>query len=190
MPLRRPKRLDTFDYIGRYAYSLTICTYQRHRAFADREFACDAVDRLLRTAKKFGFELFAYCLMPDHVHLILLGERGDSDLEAFVRSWNTQLGFQWRRRTGGRLWQGGYFERVIRSDVNLYLAARYVVMNPVRAGLVESPGQYEFTGSTRYTIPELLDDGFSAVNSLPPELQDEDDEPKGSSLQERKGRVG
>ena len=101
--------------------------------------------------------------MPDHVHLILLGERDDSDLEAFVRSWNTQTGFQWRRRTGGRLWQRGYFERVIRSDVNLYFAARYVVMNPVRKGMVDAPAQYEFTGSTRYTVAELMDDGYGAA---------------------------
>ena len=159
MTLRRPTRLAYFDYIGRVAYSLTICTYQRHPAFSDHDFAREAVSRLLRTAQKFGVALIAYSLMPDHVHLIVLGERDDSPLESFVRSWNTQTGFLWRRRTGGTLWQSGYFERIVRSDVSLILEARYVFMNPVRAGLVEKPEDYPFSGSTTYTIADIMDDG-------------------------------
>ena len=176
MPLRRPRRLDNFTYVGQNAYSVTICTYRRHPAFLDHEFTREAIARLLRTAGKFGFEVIAYCFMPDHVHLLLLGAREDSDFKAFIKSWNTQTGFYWRRRTTGRLWQDGYYERVIRSDVNVYFAAQYIVMNPVRAGLVHSPGDYEFSGSTRYTIAQLLDDGHGPAPG--------DDGPKGPSLQE------
>ena len=173
MPLRRPQRLRDFDYKGKVAYSVTICAYHRLRAFEDTGFAREAQEKLLRTAERFGFALIAYCLMPDHVHLLPFGRREDSDLRAFVRSWNTQTGFAWRQRHRGQLWQPGYYERIIRSDANLYLAARYIVMNPVRAGLVEIAAQYEFSGSTRYTMEDLLDDGFS-----PP------DKPKGLSPQE------
>ena len=158
MPLRRPKRLADFEYVGRIAYSVTICTFHHLRAFSDVDFARLAKEKLLSTAAKFRFALIAYALMPDHVHLLPLGECDDSDLEAFIRSWNTQTGYAWRRRGGSKLWQEGYFERVIRNDVNLYLAARYIVMNPVRAGLVENPTQYEFCGSTRYKIEDFLDD--------------------------------
>ena len=119
MQLRRPRRLDDFEYIGEIAYSVTISTFHRVRAFSDREFARLAREKLLRTADKFGFSLIAYCLMPDHVHLLPLGVRTDSDFEAFIRSWNTQTGYAWLRNHSTKLWQEGYYERVIRNDVNL-----------------------------------------------------------------------
>ncbi len=102
--------------------------------------------------------------MPDHVHLVVLGERDDSDLESFVKSWNTQTGFYWRQKTGGAPWQGGYRDDIPWSDASLILSARYVVMNPVRAGIVDHPEQYPFSGSTRYTIAEILEDGYGPVN--------------------------
>jgi putative transposase len=148
--------LDDFVYIGRIPYFLTICTHNRHRAFDDREFAHEAIAKLLRTAKRFGFAVYAYCLMPDHVHLVLLGLRDDSDFCAFVKSWNTQTGYLWRQRHHTKLWQGGYFEHILRSDVSIYLAAQYVAMNPVRAGFVDDPTKYEFTGSTECSIADLM----------------------------------
>jgi len=111
---------------------------------------------MLRTAEKFGFAVYAYCLMPDHVHFVLLGSRDDSDLKVFVRSWNTQTGYAWRRIHRGGLWQGGYYEHILRSEVSIYFAAQYVAMNPVRAGIVADPAEYEFSGSTVCSIAELM----------------------------------
>ena len=161
---RRPERLEGFTYIGKHGYSLTICTYQRYEAFRDADFTRESIARLLITAKRFGFAVIAYCFMPDHVHLVVLGLRDDSALESFVKSLNTQLGFYWRQKTGGTLWQGGYRDDILWSDVSLILTARYVVMNPVRAGIVDQPEQYPFTGSTRYTIAEILDEGFGPAD--------------------------
>jgi putative transposase len=158
MPLRRPGRLPDFEYIGRITYSVTITTFHRRPAFKDAAFARIARDKLLRTAKKFAFALIAYSLMPDHVHLLVQGERDDSDFEAFIKSWNTQTGFAWRQRGNATLWQPGYFESVIRNDGNLYHAARYILMNPVRAGLVKKASEYEFSGSTRYKLEYFLED--------------------------------
>ena len=131
MTLRRPKRLQGFSYIGKHAYSLTICTYQRYQAFTDADFTREAIAKLLLTAKKFGFAVIAYCFMPDHVHLVVLGERDDSALRSFVKSWNTQMGFYWRQKTGATLWQGGYRDDILWSDVSVILTARYVVMNQI-----------------------------------------------------------
>jgi putative transposase len=152
----RPRRLDNFDYVGQIPYFITICTYERRPAFEDHEFARDSIAKLLLTAKKFRFSVFTYCMMPDHVHLVLLGQRDDSDLKAFVHSWLTQTGFAWRRRHKTKLWQGGYFEHILRSDVSIYFAAQYVAMNPVRAGLVENASHYEFSGSTECSIDDLM----------------------------------
>jgi putative transposase len=153
---RRTKRLEGFVYVGRIAYFLTICTHRRCRAFDDHRFTRDAVAILLRTAAKFHFAIYAYSFMPDHVHLVVVGRRDDSDLEAFMPSLNTQLGYMWRRRHLTPLWQGGYYDHILRSEIELYFAAQYVAMNPVRAGLVTEPAQFEFTGSTEGTVEDLM----------------------------------
>jgi putative transposase len=157
MLLRRTSRLREFSYIGPQAYFLTVCTHRRQKAFTIDSFAHDAREKLLRTAAAHGFALPAYCLMPDHVHLLAEGEREDSRLETFVRSWNTQTGFAWRRRHGGPLWQVGYYDHVLRGDESVLAVARYVVLNPVRAGLVMAPEEWPWTGSTRHTIGQILE---------------------------------
>jgi putative transposase len=152
----RPKRLKDFVYVGQIAYFLTICVDWRQRAFDDHEFARYSIQKLLCTAARFRCALYAYCLMPDHGHIVALGEHDDSDLDKFMRSWTTQTGFAWRRAHRGRLWQGGYYDHVLRSDISIYFAAQYVVMNPVHAGIVEDPKKYEFSGSTVCSIAELM----------------------------------
>ena len=164
MTLRRTTRRPGFGYIGRHAYLLTICCRDRHRVFDDVGFAREAVARLLRTAVKFKFALIAYCIMPDHVHLLPRGKQDSSDLEAFVKSWNTQTGFYWKRRGGDTLWQPGYHDEILWSDASQYFAAQYVVMNPVCAGIVDDPSKYEFSGSTEYTIAQIMDDGYKPVD--------------------------
>ncbi len=157
MTLRRTSRLREFAYVGPQGYFLTICTHQRQRAFDSELFARDALVKLLRSAATHGFALPAYCLMPDHVHLVAEGEREDSRLETFVRSWNTQTGYAWRRQHSSPLWQVGYYDRVLRGDEPLLAVARYVVLNPVRAGLVKLPEEWPWTGSTRHTIRQILE---------------------------------
>jgi hypothetical protein len=57
----------------------------------------------------------------------------------------------------GRLWQAGYFDRVLREDDSTFAVARYIVQNPVRAGLVRSPVEYPFCGSSIWSKEELIE---------------------------------
>jgi len=58
---------------------------------------------------------------------------------------------------GERLWQRYGFERTLRSEDSAVSVARYILENPVRAGLVQRIDQYEFSGSTVYTVAELVE---------------------------------
>ncbi|MDB5971303.1 MAG: Transposase like protein [Hydrocarboniphaga sp.] len=89
--------------------------------------------------------MLAWVLMPDHAHWLLqLNE--DETLDAVVlrlkgasaRSANQVLG-----RTGS-LWQPAYHDRALRKDEHVITAARYLVANPIRAGLVHSLGDYPY----------------------------------------------
>jgi REP element-mobilizing transposase RayT len=112
MSPNRPRRLAGFSYRGKHAYLLTICTHHRARAFEDHAFAMSAAEQLLQCATERDFALPAWCLMPDHVHLLPMGRTLDADLRSFVLSWNTRVAFEWRREHACRLWQTGYYDRV------------------------------------------------------------------------------
>jgi len=94
--------------------------------------------------------------MPDHLHLIVSGERDDSDAKAFIKSAKQYSGYYFAREHAHRLWDRYGHDRVIRDEEELAMTVRYIVANPVRAGLVEHPRDYPFLGSTKYTVEELL----------------------------------
>jgi REP element-mobilizing transposase RayT len=72
-----------------------------------------------------------------------------------IKMWKQSTGFEWSRRHGCKLWQHGYWERVLRDNDNPLSVCRYIVENPVRAGLVAHPTQYELCGSTLYEIRDI-----------------------------------
>jgi len=99
----------------------------------------------------------AYCFMPDHLHLLAFGTADQSCLPVFAQRAKQLSGFYGQRACGRRVWQSGYFERVLRESEDTRTVTRYILANPVRAGLVANPAVYPFSGSARYTLTELLE---------------------------------
>jgi putative transposase len=106
-------------------------------------------------ADEQAFAVIAYCFMPDHLHLLVTGEHVTSDLRAFVDRVKQQSAYWYQRRTGGRLWQRSYWDRVLRNEEATFAAIHYIFANPVRAGLVSHPLDYPFSGSCVYTRDAL-----------------------------------
>jgi putative transposase len=154
---RHPERLKGFDYVGEYAYFLTFCTDYRHRAFVSSERVQIVSTQILRAASEEGFALIAYCYMPDHVHLLVTGERENSDCKRFISLSKQLSGYHYQKAFGRKLWQRYGFEHVLRADEDLFGVARYVVENPVRARIVDSVCDYPFTGSALYTVSQIID---------------------------------
>jgi REP element-mobilizing transposase RayT len=75
---------------------------------------------------------------------------------AFIKAAKQSSAYLHSRTFGRRLWKRYGHDRVIRNDSELALTLRYIVANPVRAGLVKHPRDYPFLGSQRYTLEELL----------------------------------
>lgn len=82
--------------------------------------------------------------MPDHVHLLVQGRRDDASLFRFMKAWKQQTGFEYTRRHGRRLWQVGFYDHIMRTEENVLKHAKYIVGNPVRAGLAKAVGEYPF----------------------------------------------
>ena len=95
--------------------------------------------------------------MPDHVHVLAVGEALESDLEAFMARMKQGTGFHFKKLHRASLWQDGYYDRILRNDEQTVVVARYILENPVRAGLVTDFRDYPFSGSNRYTMEELAD---------------------------------
>lgn len=154
--MARPPRNKNINYIGRKTFMVTAMTINRANAFANNSFAAKAVAQLLRQAEKHRFEIPAYTFMDDHVHVVATGLSITSDLEKFVAGWKQATGFDWSTFSGGRLWQEGYWDRRLRADGSIVDFIEYVIMNPVRAGMVDHPAKHPLTGSTVYTIDEMV----------------------------------
>ena len=97
--------------------------------------------------QKEHVEVWAYCLMPNHVHLIAVPATEEAlrlALGEAHRRYTRRVNFRegWR----GHLWQGRFASFPL-DDAHLYLAARYVELNPVRAGLVKRPEAYRWSSA-------------------------------------------
>jgi putative transposase len=129
---------------------------ERRPVFKDGSVVAAALEQIRRTATEECFEVLAYCFMPDHVHLLVTAVDEESDLRRFVKISKQRSGYDYTQRTSRRLWQEGYFDRVLRDDADAREYATYIVTNPVRAGLVANAAEYAHVGTARWTIEELL----------------------------------
>ena len=147
-PRRRPIRLPAAVYRqSGTAFAVTIATRDRQRVFSDLGFAADCVEALQRQAMDRDVPVYAYCLMPDHAHL-LIGVPFYGDLVRSIQAWKSLCYLAWRRRGYRRsFWQRSFYYRAVRREEDLRQAALYVLDNPVRAGLVEEWREYPLSGS-------------------------------------------
>ena len=131
--------------IAKGVYLVTATTLDRQKLFADFSTGCAAA-RCFEDARLLGnAKMLAWVLMPDHVHWLLqLGERDDLSTvtnrlkSASARHTNRIL------RKAGTVWSKAFHDHALRSEDDLQDVARYVVANPLRAGLVTKIGDYPF----------------------------------------------
>jgi putative transposase len=125
-----------------HTYLLTAVVHERRPVFTDWPIGRLLVTEL-RAAEKDGLaQSQAWVVMPDHLHWLITLQTGTiSKLMQRIKgrsaiSINRALGNQ------GQIWQKGFHDRAIRKEEDLQAIARYVVANPLRAGLVDKIGDY------------------------------------------------
>lgn len=154
--MARPRRIPHYDYTGVQRYFITTCTLDRTPCCTDQAVVGLIVDAFLQTATEHAFTIVVYCVMPDHIHLLLDGDHDGADLKTFMKVAKQRAGFQFKKHTGRRLWQEGYYEHVLRDVEKTEDVIRYIINNPIRKGLVANPLDYPYWGSTRFSREELL----------------------------------
>lgn len=121
-------------------------------------------DLLGEAAKKAGTEVWCYCLMPNHVHLILVPGNEDGLRRTLADTHRRYTGFiNARHRWTGHLWQGR-FGAVAMDETHLGHAVRYVSMNPVRAQLAARPQDWPWSSVRAHLAG--ADDGLVQVQPV------------------------
>jgi putative transposase len=109
--------------------------------------------------RKNGTAVWAWCLMPNHVHLILV-PAGEDGLRATLAPTHTRFAVEINRREDGcgHLWQGR-FASVPMDEAHIHACFRYVELNPVRAGLVDRPEAWPWSSARAHL--GLASDGIT-----------------------------
>jgi REP element-mobilizing transposase RayT len=131
-------------------YHVIVRGNQRRKTFLDESDYQAYLERLGRYRRKFGHTLHAFCLMPNHVHLLV--ESSHEPLAKFMQGLQQSYSqyFNLRHRKTGHVFQGRYKAIVCQQDEYLLQLIRYIHLNPVRAGTVREPEQYLYSGHRAY----------------------------------------
>jgi len=143
---RSPSRLRLATYRTARPYFITFCVFRRVPALADPHVAGVLRSAILYYRNLGWYSLPAYCIMPDHVHLLVIPRTIERHVSCIVGSIKNRV----RRDLAGSgksiTWQWGYFDRILRESEAISAVAHYVVMNPQRAGLVRDYRDWTFGG--------------------------------------------
>ncbi len=117
--------------------------------------------------------IYHYCLMPNHVHIILETCR-KSNLSVFMKSLNLSYFQYFKRKYGysGHFWQDRYKSFLIQKDRYLLACGIYIEYNPVRAGIVNDPSKYIYSSHNSYLNKTS---GLITPNPLLMELGNDED---------------
>ncbi len=154
---RKNIRLEDFDYNeNAYVYHITICTHDKQHYFTNVEVA-NIIKGEIEFRMVNEIKLFCYCVMPDHVHMLLsLTEKytkkgsgrvvGKGTLQNWVSAYK-----RYTSRIANQLfeikplWQKNFYDHIVRKEESLSKVAEYIVYNPVRKGMVSEWEEYPFS---------------------------------------------
>jgi len=108
-----------------------------------------------------GFELYGFCLMGNHVHLLM--KTGQEELEQVFRRLGARYvyWYNWKYRRSGHLFQDRYKSEAVEDDRYLLAVLRYIHQNPVKSNLCDSPEGYRWSSYNEYISGgRLVDVGF------------------------------
>jgi REP element-mobilizing transposase RayT len=126
---------------------LTICTRDRTPLFSDRRNATVLLDSL---AQLHGddWSVLVYCVMPDHLHALVLALRRSA--VDFVRLLKGRTSSTLRKLGHQQVWQTSFYDHIVRRHEDISAVIRYILDNPVRMGIVKEWTDYPWSGSLQW----------------------------------------
>lgn len=127
---------------------------RRQKVFFQGEDYKEYLALLQEYSKRFKLKALAYCLMPNHVHLIVTPKEQNSLTYAIAethRNYTRYINF--REKWRGYLWQGRFISYIL-DEVYLLAAVRYILLNPVKTGIVKKAWDYKWSSAKYYLNKE------------------------------------
>lgn len=138
--------------VPNYPHHVVQRGHNRQVVFATRDDYRRYLETLRECKKKHGIAVHAFCLMTNHIHLLLTPPESPSLGKLMKRLAGRQTRHQNRLEgRSGTLWEGRYKSSVVDHDEYLLACSRYIELNPVRAGIVAVPEEYPWS-SCRYRL--------------------------------------
>lgn len=175
-----------------YAYFVTITTVDWIDVFTRLNHKMTIIDSLAYCQKQKGLEIYAYVLMPSHLHMMCRAKEGFElanimrDFKKFTskeiirkikeepesrKEWMLELFSKacghLKRNQEYKVWQDGYHAEIVASSKFIYQKLNYIHNNPVKEKVVEKPEDYLFSSATNYADLDFL----LHVEVLPHELK-------------------
>ena len=139
----------------------------RQRIFEEHDDYVRFIQIMDRIRKETGFTLYAWCLMPNHVH-ILLREKGEplsSVVQRIEVRYVTWYNMKYNR--SGHLFQGRFRSEAVEDEVYFLRVFRYIHMNPVTAGICGSPELYPYSSYSKYFSGDNYSDEDVILGYMP-----------------------
>ena len=124
-----------------------MCSGTGKAAFSDGDLVEFLLDLLREECRIYSFDLYAYCFMPDHLHLELAGQSDDSDAIKLLHDFKGIATARARGIGVRRLWEKGFYDHILRENDDHDAVAWYIFNNPVRKGLVQEACDWPYSGS-------------------------------------------
>ena len=146
-------RLPLDRYTGTTSFFLTFCTENRKKVFLDPNRAEWFLNHLRAEADSHTVAIHAYCIMPDHIHLLSQGQTATTNLLQFLKNLKRKTGYTYKQETHQQLWQKKSYDHALRSNDPPDQVARYIWLNPLRANLCSKIDEYPWSGSLTGAYP-------------------------------------
>lgn len=150
--VEKKHRLDPEVYKGGNFVSFTICIKERMELFSNQNAVRVFEKILLEELEKKECAAWIYVFMPDHVHIIISGKTAIADPRKCIAMFKQKTGFWLSKNNKNVMWQKDYYDHILRNNEDLISHIKYILNNPVRAGIVSYWKHYKFFGSTEYNL--------------------------------------
>ncbi|MEW6407060.1 MAG: transposase [Patescibacteria group bacterium] len=157
----RPERISLEGFV----YHVINRGNNRQDVFKDNDDFTAYLEIIKRFKTKYQFKLYAYCLMNNHVHLIIEPTKPNT-LSKIVQSItlsHIRL-YHYKYKSSGHIWQGRFKNPLIQTDEYLLECIKYIELNPVRANIVSKPEDYLWSS---YRFHSLGEDKNKLLDSDP-----------------------
>lgn len=144
----RPPRL----LLSQSYYHIMVRGNNRNRIFRRSSDYYKYLELIARYKIEHPFKLFHYCLMPNHAHLLVKTNKA-TDFASFMKKLGLAYMYHYKREYGwiGHFWQDRYKSQPVGKDEYFIQCGKYIELNPVHAGLVKLPQEYEFSSFRFYS---------------------------------------